>query len=331
MELDIILRAVFAPAFAVFVAALVLHMISRKGVVAGRSALVLDHMTSWLTPLRWMPLLIVVPAIAAHVHLQPGFEWPCVTSYEWLPVALAIGAVVSVMTSTVSNLQGQLLATVGTAVCAMFILKPPGFAGVGYQILAATIAVVTSLGAAKPATQFRVAPFLALWIIAACASVLCVLSGFAKLGIVVGALSGGSAALAVAAAIVPSLRLGRGGATACACALTACMFIGAGYDESGFPWWTWVMLAISPALMGVGARFVPATRSRTQCCVVVAMPAGLALSAVACAVLVSGVLTRKSGPSTSSDPYSSAIEGIGATQGVITTQDIGTTQPTSTT
>ena len=325
MELDIILRAVFAPAFAVFVAALVLHMISRKGVVAGRSALVLDHMTSWLTPLRWMPLLIVVPAIAAHVHLQRGFEWPCATSYEWLPVALAIGAVVSVITSTVSNHQRQLLATIGTAACAMFILKPPGFAGAGYQILAATIAAVASLGAAKPATQFRVAPFAAFWIIAACASVLCVLSGFAKLGIVLGALSGGNAALAVAAAIVPSVRLGRAGAMACACALTACMFIGAGYDESGFPWWTWVMVAISPALMGIGARFVPATRPRTQCCVVVAMPAVLALSAVACAVLVSGVLTRKAGPSTSSDPYSSAIEGIGATQGVITTQPTSTT------
>ena len=316
MELDIILRAVFAPALSVFVAALVLHMIARKGSTTGRRALVPDHTASWLTPLRWMPLLIVVPAIAAHIHLQPGFEWPCTTSYEWLPVALAIGAVVSVITSAVSIPTGQLLATVGTAACAMFILKPPGFAGVGYQILAATIAVVASLGAAKPATQFRVAPFVALWIIGACASVLCVLSGFAKLGIVLGALSGGSAALAVAAAIVPSVRLGRAGATAYTCALTACMFIGAGYDESGFPWWTWVMLAISPALMGVGARFVPATRSRTQCCVVVAMPAGLALSAVACAVLVSGVLTRKSGPSTSSDPYSSAIEDIGATQGI---------------
>ena len=315
MELDIIIRAVFAPAFAVFVAALALHMISRKGSAVGRRALALDHTASWLTPLRWMPLLIVVPAIAAHVHLQPGFEWPCVTSYEWLPVALAIGAVISVITSTVSK-QGQLLATVGTAVCAMFILKPPGFAGVGYQLLAATITVVASLGAAKPATQFRVAPFVALWIIAACASVLCVLSGFAKLGIVLGALSGGSAALAVAAAIVPSVRLGRAGATAYTCALTACMFIGAGYDESGFPWWTWVMLAISPALMGIGARFVPATRSRMHFCAIVAAPAALALCAVTCAVLVSGVLTRKAGPRTNNDPYSSAIEDIGATQGI---------------
>jgi hypothetical protein len=331
MELDIILRAVFAPALAVFVAALVLHTIARKGAVAGRRALVPDHTASWLTPLRWMPLLIVVPAIAAHVHLQPGFEWPCTTSYEWLPVALAIGAVVSVIASAVSIPTGQLLATVGTAVCAMFILKPPGFAGVGYQTLTAAIAVVASLGAAKPATQFRVAPFVALWIIAACASVLCVLSGFAKLGIVLGALSGGSAALAVAAAIVPSVRLGRAGATACACALTACMFIGAGYDESGFPWWTWVMLAISPALIGIGERFVPATRTRMQFCAIVAAPAALALCAVACAVLVSGVLTRKAGSSTSNDPYNSAIEDIGATQGVFTTRDISTTQPISST
>lgn len=303
MELDIILRAVFGPALASFVAALVLHVISRKGVVVGRSSLVPDHTASWLTPLRWMPLLIVVPAIAAHVHLQPGFEWPCVTSYEWLPVVLAISAVVSVITSTLSNHQGQLLATVGTAVSAMFILKPPGFAGVVYQIVAATIAVVASLGAAKAATQFRVAPFLALWIIAACASVLCMLSGFAKLGIVVGALSGGSAALAVAAAIVPAVRLGRGGATSCACALTACMFIGVGYDESGFPWWTWVMLAVSPALMGVGACFIPVTRSRMQFCAIVAAPAALALCAVACAVLVSGALTRQPAQNSSGDTY----------------------------
>ncbi len=327
MELDIVLRAVIAPAFAVFVAALLLHMISRKGGVAGRHARFPDHVASWLTPLRWMPLLIVAPAIAAHILLQGGFEWPCTTSYEWLAVALAIGAGISVVTSSVSIPKWQLLATVVTAACAMFILKPPGFSGVGYQILAATTAVVASLGASKPAMEFRVAPFVALWIIAACASVLCVLSGFAKLGIVVGALSGGSAALAVAAALVPSVRLGRGGATACACALTACMFIGVGYDESGFPWWTWVMLATSPALMGIGARFVPATRPRMQFCVVVAMPAALALSAVTCAVLVSGVLTRKAVPSSSSDPYSSAVEGIGNTQRVTITQDVSATQP----
>ena len=308
MELDIILRAVFAPAFAGFVAAVVLHMITRKGAVAGRRAFGLDHTASWLTPLRWMALLIVAPAIAAHVHLQPGFEWPCATSYECLPVALAIGAGVSVLTSTVSNRRGQVLATVGTAACAMFILKPPGFSGVGYQILAATTAVVASLGASKSAMEFRVAPFVALWIIAACASVLCVLSGFAKLGIVLGALSGGSAALAVAAAIAPSVRLGRGGATAWACALAACMFIGTGYDESGFPWWTWAMLAASPALMGIGAHFVPTTRSRTLACVVVAAPAVLAVCAVTCAVLLSGVLTRQPTQSSSGDPYNSATQ-----------------------
>ena len=307
MELDIILRAVFAPALAVFVAALLLHMISRKGGVAGRRALFADHVALWLTPLRWMPLLIVVPGIAAHIHLQGGFEWSCTTSYEWLPIALVIGAGVSVVTSNLSSLNGQLLATVAAA-CAMFTLKPPGFGGQGYQVLAAAIAVLASLGAAKPTSQFRVAPFVALWIMAACASVLCVLSGFAKLGIVLGALSGGSAALAVAAAISSSVRLGRGGATAFACALAGCMFIGIGYDESGFPWWIWAMLAVSPALMGVGMRFVPATRSRTQACVVVAAPAAFAVCAVACAVLLSGVLTRQPAQSSSGDPYNSATQ-----------------------
>ena len=308
MELDIILRAVFAPAFAVFVAALVLHVISCKGGGAGRRALFPDHVASWFTPLRWMPLLTVAPAVVAQVLLQGGFEWPCTTSYEWLAVALLIGAGISVLTSSVSSPKGQWLATVVTVACAMFILKPPGLGGLGYQVLAAAIAVLASLGASKPATQFRVAPFLALWIIAACASVLCVLSGFAKLGIVLGALSGGSAALAVAAAIAPSVRLGRGGATTCACALAGCMFIGAGYDESGFPWWTWAMLAASPALMGVGARFVPTPRSRTQACVMVAAPAALAVCAVACAVLLSGVLTRQPAQSSSSDPYNSATQ-----------------------
>ena len=307
MELDIILRAVFAPALAVFVAALLLHMISRKGGVAGRRALFADHVALWLTPLRWMPLLIVAPAIAAHIHLQGGFEWSCTTSYEWLPIALVIGAGVSVVTSNLSSLNGQLLATAAAA-CAMFTLKPPGFGGQGYQVLAAAIAVLASLGAAKPASQFRVAPFVALWIMAACASMLCVLSGFAKLGIVLGALSGGSAALAVAAAISSSVRLGRGGATAFACALAGCMFIGIGYDESGFPWWIWAMSAASPALMGVGMRFVPATRSRTQACVVIAAPAALAVCAVACAVLLSGVLTRQPAQSSSGDPYSSATQ-----------------------
>ena len=307
MELDIILRAVFAPALAVFVAALLLHMISRKGGVAGRRALFADHVALWLTPLRWMPLLIVAPAIAAHIHLQGGFEWSCTTSYEWLPIALVIGAGVSVVTSNLSSLNGQLLATAAAA-CAMFTLKPPGFGGQGYQVLAAAIAILASLGAAKPASQFRVAPFVALWIMAACASMLCVLSGFAKLGIVLGALSGGSAALAVAAAISSSVRLGRGGATAFACALAGCMFIGMGYDESGFPWWMWAMSAASPALMGVGMRFVPATRSRTQACVVVAAPAALAVCAVACAVLLSGVLTRQPAQSSSGDPYNRATQ-----------------------
>ena len=308
MELDIILRAVFAPALTVFVAALLLHTISRKGGLAGRRALFADHVALWLTPHRWMPLLIVAPGIAAHIHLQGGFEWPCTTSYEWLPVAIVIGAGISVVTSSVPSPKGQLLATVVAAASAIFMLKPPGLGGQGYQVLAAAIAVLASLGAAKPTSQFRVAPFVALWIMAACASVLCVLSGFAKLGIVLGALSGGSAALAVAAAISSSVRLGRGGATAFACALAGCMFIGMGYDESGFPWWMWAMSAASPALMGVGMRFVPATRSRTQACVVIAAPAALAVCAVACAVLLSGVLTRQPAQSSSGDPYSSATQ-----------------------
>ena len=308
MELDIILRAVFAPALTVFVAALLLHTISRKGGLAGRRALFADHVALWLTPHRWMPLLIVAPGIAAHIHLQGGFEWPCTTSYEWLPVAMVIGAGISVVTSSVSSPKGQLLATVVAAASAIFMLKPPGLGGQGYQVLAAAIAVLASLGAAKPASQLRVVPFVALWIMAACASVLCVLSGFAKLGIVLGALSGGSAALAVAAAISSSVRLGRGGATAFACALAGCMFIGMGYDESGFPWWMWAMSAASPALMGVGMRFVPATRSRTQACVVVAAPAALAVCAVACAVLLSGVLTRQPAQSSNGDPYNSATQ-----------------------
>jgi hypothetical protein len=86
------------------------------------------------------------------------------------------------------------------------------------------------------------------------------------------------------------------------------MFIGMGYDESGFPWWMWAMLAASPALMGVGMRFVPATRSRTQACVVVAAPAALAVCAVACAVLLSGVLTRQPAQSSNGDPYNSATQ-----------------------
>lgn len=308
MELDIILRAVLAPALAVFVAALLLHMIAGKGRVAGRRALCAGHGALCLTPLRWMPLLIVAPGIAAHIHLQGGFEWPCTTSYEWLPVAMVIGAGISALTSGVSSPKGQLLATAVAATSAIFTLKPPGLGGQWYQVLTVAIAVLASLGAAKPASQFRVAPFVAIWIIAASASVLCVLSGFAKLGIVVGALSGGGAALAVAAAISPSVRLGRGGATACTCALVGCMFLGTGYDESGFPWWTWAMLAASPALMGVGARCVPATRSRTQACVVVVAPAALAVCAVACAVLLSGVLARQPAQSSSGDPYNSAAQ-----------------------
>ena len=309
MELDIVLRAVFAPALAVCVAALLLHVVSRAIPARIPNNSFRARAVRYLTPLRWMPLLLVLSPVVAHLHLQPGFAWPCTTSYAWLPVALVIGAVIALITGTVTNRFIRVMVAVVAATCTIAVLTPPTIGGVGYQLVAALIAAMAALGtgvAARPTAHTRVAPFIALWIVAACASVLCVLSGFAKLGIVVGALSAGSAALAVASAMAPSVRLGYGGAVTIACTMAACMFIGAGYDESGFPLAAWAAVAISPAFMAVGELPVFATRPRTRWCVTIAAPAVVALCAVVTAFWVSGLLSKPTKQSAPEEIYTSA-------------------------
>ena len=316
MELDIVLRAVFAPALAVCVAALLLHVVSRAILARTPNNSFRARAVRYLTPLRWMPLLLVLPPIVAHLHLQPGFVWPCTTSYAWLPVALLISAAIALVTGSVTSRFAQVVVAVVTAASTLVVLNPPTISGVGYQMVGVLIAATAALGAgtaalgaglaARPTAHTRVAPFVALWLVAACASVLCVLSGFAKLGIVVGALSAGSAALAVASVMASSVQLGYGGAVTFACTMAACMFIGAGYDESGFPLAAWAAVAISPAFIAVSQLPVFATRPRIQWCVTIAAPAAVVLCAVVMALWVSGLLSKPAKQSAPEESYTSA-------------------------
>lgn len=304
MELDIIIRAVLAPTLVVLVVMLLLHWISNK-------------MHSWIPAKHghrhvalcfslnlWMPILVVIPPIAAHFHLQPGFEWPCTTAYGWLPVSLLIGACGAMITTNFTKQSWQPSAVIVVAVCSTVVLAPPGIGGVPQHFVVALVATLSACGIAQSAIQTRAATFAALVVVAACASVMCMLSGFAKLSVVVAALSAGSATFAVAAMFFPSVHLGRAGATTFACSLTACMFVGAGYDESGFPWWTWTMLAISPALMSVSALRAVSSRPRVRLFAVVGAPAACAAGAVIAAVLISGAMFKQSNQSTPSESYS---------------------------
>ena len=283
MEADLVLRAVVLPAG---ITVIVLAFLARR-----RPAIGVRETTS-----PWLALAAVLPAVLSYAQQEgaPGFAWPPTLAFGWSWVALALVGLSALALRPAP-------ASVRAAACAfvaMSVVVPPGHSDPVVRVAAAALVGASALAASSSAGHGApggVAEHVAWWLVFAVASVMALLSGFAKLSFVIASLSAAASFLALASAWIPRLRTGAASNAASACALGVLCFIGLGYDETGFPWWTWALLACAPSGLAVGAWNWGSPRARALA--VIAVPALLALVALVLALAWTGALDRFGEPS----------------------------------
>jgi hypothetical protein len=175
---------------------------------------------------------------------------------------------------------------------------PPGYSDPGGRLLAATIVAAASFAASSglgTRGSAGASEHVAWWLVFGIASAMALLSGFAKLAFVIASLSAAASLLALNSPWAPRLRPDGASTAASACALGVLCFLGLGYDESGFPWWSWALLACAPA--GLAVRGFAWGSPRARALAVVAAPTLLALVALVLALGWTGALARFGEPS----------------------------------
>jgi hypothetical protein len=148
-------------------------------------------------------------------------------------------------------------------------------------LAAAAITAVACIGGLAGGRASSRAAFIAWWGTFAAASGACLLAGFAKLAVVLGAASAAAALGAVLCGVMPWVRADGGVAATFAVILGAGAFLGAGYDERGLPTGCWAAIALAPA----AAMLVPASthRPRVAAFLRAALPIAVAFGALAVA------------------------------------------------
>lgn len=293
MEQALLLNAVLVPALAavLVLAILVIPMRAACGRPRPRSP--------WGLVGRFLALLVVAPAITSIARqegsINPVPSWPPAVSSEWLAPALVVSAAVAMLVGAGAGRLGTLACAVAASAASMVLVAPPGLAGGTAQLLAMAIAALSGLGAAAVASRPGPAPLVGWWLALSAASAMVLLSGFAKLALVLGALSAGCAAFAILLALVPGMALGVPAAVSLGCALATSAFLGCGYDEAGFPRWSWLLLALSPLGMALGAVQGIAHRPIARRAAVMLAPASIASLALLLALLASGWSARHRG------------------------------------
>lgn len=291
MEQALLLNAVLLPALsaALVLAAVVVPLRAARGRPGPRS--------SWMAAGRLLALLVVAPAVASIARQESSFipvpSWPPSVSSQWLGPALVVAATVAMLVGAGPGRLGTLVCAVAASSASMVLVAPPGLTGGPAQLLAMAIAALSGLAAAGVASRPGPAPLVGWWLSLAVASAMVLLSGFAKLALVLGALSAGCAAFAVVFRLVPGMALGVPAATSLGCALATCAFLGCGYDEAGFPRWAWAVLALSPLGMHLGTLRCIARRPTFRRAVVALVPASIAGLALLLALTASGRMTDR--------------------------------------
>ena len=284
MEADLVLRAVVLPAAAtVIVLAVLAAMASRS---ARSSPIGADS-----AGLRWLPLAAALPAVLSYAQQEgaAGMSWPPTVAFSWTWVALPLGALATVaLAATPAVVRSSF-----PALLALSVVVPPGYSDPGGRILAAAIVGAASFAAssARGARESAGASeHVAWWMVFGIASAMALLSGFAKLSFVIASLSAAASMLALLSPWAPRLRPDAASTAASACALGVLCFLGLGYDESGFPWWSWALLACAPA--GFAVRGFAWGSPRARALAVIAVPTLLALVALVLALGWTGALAR---------------------------------------
>ena len=252
-----------------------------------------------------LPVMVAL-AVQEAITLREVFaHFPATVSYGALPWAMLAAVAAAIVMGNGSGVMSRVVGAIAVPAMAFVFVSPPGLGGGTPQLVALAIAALVGVAACSVSGRPGPAPLLGWWLVLAVASIMVLLSGFAKLAIVIGALSAMSATLAVCAASIGRPAMGNGLATSLVTAFVACAFLGCGYDESNFPRWTWALLAVAPAATALVG--IPGVRSRPwlRTAAIVLAPAAVAALALAAALLATAMTA---GPADSvADPYASAM------------------------
>ena len=261
---------------------------------------------------RFVPIVAVLLPVMVSIAVQEAItfrevltHFPATVSYGALPLAMLAAVAAAIVLGNGSGTLSRVVGAIAVPSVAFVFLSPPGLGGGVPQLVALAIAALASVAACSVSGRPGPAPLLGWWLVLAVASAMVLLSGFAKLAIVIGALSAMAATLAVCAGTIGRPVMGNGLATSLVTAFAACAFLGCGYDESNYPRWTWALLAAAPAAAALGG--LPGIRSRPRLCIAASIlaPAGAAARALAAAMMST---TTIAGPADSTtDPYASAV------------------------
>lgn len=284
MEADLVLRAVVLPAAAT---AIVLAVLAA---VAGHLARRLPVGPA-STAFTWLPLAAALPAVLSYAQQEgaSGLSWPPAVAFSWTWVALPLAALSTIALAATPAVVRSVL----PAFLALSVVVPPGYADPGGRLFAAAIVGAASFAASSGRASREPAgasEHVAWWLVFGVASAMALLSGFAKLAFLIASLSAAASMLAIHARWAPRLRPDGASTAASTCALGVLCFLGLGYDESGFPWWSWALLACAPA--GLAVRGFAWGSPRARALAVIAVPTLLALVALVLALGWTGALAR---------------------------------------
>ena len=254
-------------------------------------------------PIRAIALLVPLAAAlsAAALEGRPTrpFLVPSGTAFEWLPWSLAAGALVAAAIGDGAGSLGRWACAFAASAVATTLLVPPGMRDGAWQLCAAAACVVAAAGATcgRPGGAAR---FASWWLVLSVASAMVLLSGFAKLALVIASVAALAASLALIAPFLSTIRAGVATNVAFAIALAATAFVGAGYDETGFPVACWALLAVAPASLAVADVPWVASCPKARLAATLLLPA-----TVACVALAIGLaVTRAPSPAaTDADLY----------------------------
>ena len=261
---------------------------------------------------RFVPIVAVLLPVMVSIAVQEAItfrevltHFPATVSYGALPLAMLAAVAAAIVLGNGSGTLSRVVGAIAVPSVAFVFLSPPGLGGGVPQLVALAIAVLAAVAACSVSGRPGPAPLLGWWLVLAVASAMVLLSGFAKLAIVIGALSAMAATLAVCAGTIGRPVMGNGLATSLVTAFAACAFLGCGYDESNYPRWTWALLAAAPAAAALGG--LPGIRSRPRLCIAASIlaPAGAAALALAAAMMSTATIAGASDSTT--DPYASAV------------------------
>ncbi len=267
MEIDALLYAILTPT------------VAAAALLAALGAL--RHRWPWCAWQGWVALALAGVVFWACAQQFGGVPWKPHISFDWLPWAIVLTAVLAVLAHALGRTKLQSLSLAGTALAASlaFVVAAPAGLSTTARIAGAVIAAASTAVALHATRQAGPTAALAMWGSAASLSGLVLISGFAKLAIVLGAFSAMAAAVAVLGWVQRPLPVGAPAiAVWCAVMATASMYA-MGNDVNHLPTAAWWLAAASPA--AVGFALIPKVSTRPTLANAVRVGAPIAVAALA--------------------------------------------------